>query len=629
VGIAFSLFHLYTAGFGLLPGMQQRAIHILFGFSLTLLLRSPVGRETAARRVPIGDLLLIVLVVASCINAYLKFEWFYYNVGESTSLDIFLGSAIIVLAVETGRRMTGWVFPTLTIAMIVYVFMGPYIPGTFGHRGFSLIVLIQHLYQTTLGVFGFVTGISATIIAGFFILVGFLLHTGGGQTLIDLAIVVAGRFRGGPALVAVVASSMFATISGGPSTNVAATGSFTIPMMKRLGYRPYFAGAVEAAASTGGALTPPVMGAAAFIIAEFLDISYIKVATAAIIPALLYYTGVFSGVLFETRRQGLPAIPREEIPPWRTVITWKKLSPLFLPIAMLLFFLIRGFSPPYATFWAFLIAVALYMFSDLSLTNVKRRLKTVVYALEQAGKSLIQMTPLFVCANIVVSLITMAGLGVKLGGVIASVAGGSMLITLIMAGTIALIMGMGMPTSASYLIAIAIVGPVMESVDVLPLAGHLFVFYYAMLSNITPPVCLSVFVAAGIAGANWLRLARQTLLLAMIAYFVPFMFTYLPALLLKGEPSLVIRSVVFAVVGTFFLGCSLAGYFTSRLNVVVRVLMVGGAILLLVPGWRSGVGGMAVIATCLLGTIRATCPCGKESLMGAIPFPREIAGMGR
>lgn len=603
VAIAFTAFQLYTGAFGLFPALQQRAIHILFGFALTLLLVAPAKTARPQNKVPWWDIILILLVIASSFNAYLRYEWWVFHLTESSTLDLFLGAVLVILVIETGRRMTGWVFPMLTAAALIYAFVGPYIPGTFGHRGFSIVFVIQQLYQGTNGVFGFVTGLSATMIAMFFIFVALLLFTGGGRTFIDLAMMIAGRFRGGPALVAVLASSLFAMISGGPSTNVAATGSFTIPMMKGLGYKPHFAGAVEATASTGGQITPPVMGAGAFVMAELLGIPYVQVAIAAIIPAFLYYAAVFSSVRLEALKENLAPVPSDQIPKVREVLTWKRLGPLFLPVGALVTLLLQGFTEVTSALIASVIAALLFFFTDFSPSGMKQRAKKLLQGMRDAGISLIHIVPLLVCANIVVTLIGLTGVGVKLSGLVTQLAGDSVLIALIIAAVVAMVMGMGLPTVASYVIAVAIIGPVLTTLGVLPIAANMFIFFFAILSNITPPVCLAVYIAAGIAQASWLKVAAVALRLALVAYFIPFFFVFQPALLAQGDIASIPLPLLTAITGAVFLGVGLTGYFTFRLGVISRVPIVVGAGLMLVPQWQTDLIGIGLIAVTLLANL--------------------------
>lgn len=600
IAIGLALFHIYTAGFGLFPDMQQRAIHILLGFTLTFLLISPTKKGRPQSSVSIWDIVLIVFTIAATVNSYLRYEWFFFHFGETTTPDLFLGGVIILLSLEAARRVSGWAFPLLTLGMFLYVFLGPYIPGNFGFRGFSPIFIIQNLYQTTLGVYGFVTGISATILAIFIVFGNILLFSGGGQTFIDIAIRLAGRFRGGPALVAVLASAMFGTISGSSVVNVASTGNFTIPLMKRLGYRPEFAGGVETVASTGGQLMPPIMGAGAFIMAEFLNVSYLQVAIAALIPAFLYFLAVLAGVRFRALRDNLPPMSNEDIVPLRELVTWRRLGPLVLPVAALLGFLGAGYSPITAGFWAIVAAIGLFLFSDFSMARLKERILIVVGGLERAGQAIITIVSLAVCANIVVNLISVTGVGVKVSDLIITSSGGIVFLAAILGAVVSLILGMGMPTTPAYIIAASVVSPAFNALGILPMAGQLFIFYFACISVMTPPVCVAAFVAAAISKASWQKVARVALSLGVISYIIPFIFIFQPALLMVGNPLNIIFATVSAALGAVLVGAVMMGYLTFRLSIVTRLLMLPGAILLLIPHWQFTLLGFALSVSVLI-----------------------------
>ena len=603
IAVLFSLFHIFAAGYGYIPDMQLRALHILFGLVLTLMFISPWKRGQPESRIPVWDIVLIGLTIATTVNAYWKYVWYYIHIAESTALDLCFGVVIVILAIEAGRRVIGWALPILTLTLILYTFFGNLVPGLFFHKGFSFDHVMQVLYQGSQGVFGFVTGVSAGIIAIFIVFGSLLLVTGGGQTFIDLAIKLTGRIRGGPALVAVVASSLFGTISGTVVANVATTGNFTIPLMKRLGYRPEFAAAVEAAASSGGLITPPIMGAGCFVMAEILQIPYRDVMTAGIIPAVLFYVAVFSAVRFRALRLNLRPIPAEEIPKTRELFTWNRMAPLFVPIGVLLYFIIQGYSPASSAFWACATAITLFLFSDFRLSEWNTRFRLIINAFEHAGVTLIQIVSLVVCANIIVSLINLTGIGVKFSGLVMDAAGTFMPLALLLAAMVTVIMGMGMPATASYLIAISVLGQALTMLGVIPLAAHLFVFYFAVFSAITPPICAGVFAAAAIADADWLKVAFTAVPLAIIGYVIPFVFIYEPALLGMGKLGIeeIIVAMVSTGLGAVFIGASVAGYLNVRLRIDIRVLLILGGLMLLVPDWRLRVAGAAIAGFALAG----------------------------
>ena len=582
--IAFTLFQLYTAGFGFLPDMQQRAVHVAFGFVLTFALISPTKRDKPDTKIPVFDLILIGIVIVACANAFIKYRAFLLEFGQITTEDMVLGTCLLILTIEAGRRTTGWAFPMLTILLFVYALAGPYFPGMLGHGGFKPIFIIRNIYQSWQGIWGTVTGISATLIALFIIFGAFILESGVGKTFIDIANKIAGGVRGGPALVAVVASGLFGMISGSAAANVAGTGNFTIPLMKRLGYNPAFAGAVEAVASTGGQLAPPVMGAGAFIMAEFLGISYLQVCIAAAIPAFLFYVSVFSMVRLEALRLNLIPIPKNEILPARQVFAFRKLATVVIPLVFLFTAMGKGYSATYAAFLACVSLLIVYLFSDFSLPNMKHRLGRIVVALESGGKALIQIVALCVCASVVIALINQTGLGVKLSEFVMKAAGVNLYLSLIFAAIIALILGMGVPTAAAYILCVTVTGPILIKLGLIPICAHLFVFYYAIISAITPPVCIAAYTASAIAQANWLEIAFIAMRLGIVTYFVPFLFVHSYTFLMIGSTVDIILNTVTAILGIIMLSASLTGYLLNKLNIFVRIIFLPAAVLFILPG---------------------------------------------
>ena len=600
IAVSFTLFQLYTAGFGFLPDMQQRAVHVAFGVFLTFALLSFKKQRQAETKIPVYDLILMALIVIPCIHVMLKYEWYALHFGESTTADYILGIVLIILILEAGRRSTGWIFPGLVFFMLLYALFGSYFPGDFHHPGLQLIFVIRNLFQSWNGIWGFITGVSATIIAIFIIFGTFIKVTDAGETFIELANSIAGRMRGGPALVAVIASGLFGTISGSAAANVATTGNFTIPLMKKLGYRPEFAGGVEATASSGGQLAPPIMGIGAFIMAELLGISYIKVIIAALIPAYLFYLAVFTAVRFEALRLDLPPIPHDQILPFRQIFTWAKIAPLFIPIVLLFLALIWGFSITFSGFLAIVSLLPLAVFSDLSPRNIKTRIKKIASGFEEAAISLLPIVSLCVCANIVIALVNQTGLGMKITGFILSTAEEFLPLSLILSAAITLILGMGLPTAGAYMLTVTIVGPALIKLGILPLAAHLFVFYFAVLSAITPPVCIAVFTGAGIAGAPWLGVAKVALRLGMVAYFVPFVFIFNRALIMVGTVGQILLAVTTASIGAVAMGAATMGYLTRKLTVFTRILFLFAAFILIIPGIRTDLAGFGLIIIGLL-----------------------------
>ena len=607
IAVGYVIFHLYTGYAGPFPNLQQRAVHVGFALILTFLILRPFTREQGRRWESVFlafDLAAVAMTIWCCVYIIVKYDWIMDHPAESTPFQLVLGTIAILLTLEASRRTIGFLFPILTFLFLLYAYLGPYIPDIplignalayWGHRGFSIPYIIQIMFLSDQGLWGFVTGISATIVAMFIIFGAFILFTGGGETFIDLAIWSTGRFFGGAAKVAVVASGLFGMISGSAVANVATTGTFTIPMMKRLKYGSEFAGAVEATASSGGQITPPIMGAGAFIMAEILEVSYLKVALCAAIPAYLYYLGCFSAIHFESVKRNLGRVSPADIKPFRAIIKPSRSVPLFVPIFILLVFLLQGYTPETSAFWAIMAAITLFLFSTFRTAEVKMRWIRLLKGMEDAGRSMIKVVPLLVCANIIISLINITGIGVKLSEFILAVAGQNEFLALILAAVVTLILGMGVPTTAAYLLAAAVIAPSLKMMGFEAIAVHMFIFYYAILSAITPPVCAAVYVGAGIAQANWLKTAWIAMRLALVEYMIPFIFIYNTSLLLLGPTETIILSFITATIGVSMIGCATMGYLAGPLNIFMRLAILVGSTMCITPGLRSDVAGLSIL----------------------------------
>lgn len=597
---AYSLFHVYTAGYELFPNLIQRSIHVGFALVLVFLL-FPLRKGRRSKYRPSAfNLLLVALSISATVFSVLDYDRIITTIAGHTTGDLLFGSITVILTIEASRRTLGPILPTLVCTALIYAIVGSYIPGKWGHHGFSVMYLVERLYMTTEGMFGTITGISATLLAMFVIFSSLLLFTGGAKAFMDMALVVAGRLPGGAAQVATIASGLFGTISGSIVANIATTGSFTIPTMKRLGYRPEFAAAVEASASTGGQIMPPIMGAAAFIMAELLGIAYIKIAVAAIFPALLYYWGIIFSIHLEARRSGMAAVPRELIPSARAVLRWSNSGPVLVPLAVLILFLFWGYTPMRAAFYATLTSLILYITFSPGKAALTGRLKNVIHGLAEGGQALIMVAPLIAIAQIIISIINLTGVGVKISEAIMSVSAGSVPLALIIAMVVCMVLGMGIPTTGAYLLTAAVVGPALVLLEVLPLQAHLFLFYYAIFGALTPPVCIAVYVASGMANSNWVETAWIAMRLGLAGLIVPFIFIYQPALLLIGEPLKVALAILTAFIGVMALGASAMGFFMIPFSIPRRILLAASAILLIVPGIYTDIPGILGIASVFL-----------------------------
>ena len=481
--IAFAVFQLYTATFGVLDAHLQRAIHLAFGFSLIYLLYP--GRKNWSRSVmhPL-DVFFAVLSVASALYIVIFYDELVLRAGMNTEFDFSIAFIGTLLLFEAARRVVGWPMLTVALFFMFYAFAGPYMPGILAHRGVGVQEMFDHLFFTTEGIFGTPLGVSSTFIYLFILFGSYLEATGLGKLFIDLANAVAGWAAGGPAKVAVLSSGLMGTVSGSSVANVAGTGAFTIPMMKKLGYRPAFAGAVEAAASTGGQLMPPVMGAAAFLMAEFVGVPYIEVVKAAVIPALLYYIGVWIGVHYEAKKFGLKGTPRDQLPKFGKLFMEK--GHLILPLAIIVYLLVSGYTPMRAALWA----IGLTLICSCLRKSTRISFGDVVKGLIEGSKGVLGVLIACATAGVIIGVVTKTGVGLKLATALLDLAGGHLLPAMFFTMITSLILGMGVPTTANYVITSTIAAPALVQMDVPVLAAHMFAFYFGIVADVTPPVAL-------------------------------------------------------------------------------------------------------------------------------------------
>jgi len=589
IAITFSLFQLYTAAFGVLDAMIQRSIHLAFALCLIFLLY-PARSSWLRDRVHPLDLIFAILGAAVPIYIIVFYQQLVLRAGTVTTLDYIIGLAGILLVLDAVRRVVGWPMVIVASLFIAYALAGRYIPGPMAHRGVDLPGLVQHQFYTTEGLFGIPIGVSSQFIFLFILFGAYLEKTGLGQLFIDLANAVAGWAAGGPAKVAVISSALEGTVSGSSVANTAGSGSFTIPMMKSLGYKPEFAGAVEATASTGGQLMPPIMGAAAFLMAEFIGVPYLRIIQAAVIPALLYYFGVWTQVHFEAKRLGLRGMKKDELPKLGIVI--KEKGHLLIPLIAIIYLLVEGYTPMKAAFYGIILAIA----SSMLRKSTRISFKDIVKGLEQGARSALGVVAATACAGIIVGVVTQTGLGLKLGSALVDFANGNMFLTLFFTMITSLILGMGVPTTANYVITSTIAAPALIMMNVPVLAAHMFTFYFGIIADVTPPVALAAFVGAGIARANPLKTGIQASKLAIAAFLVPYVFVYHPSLLLINITALdMIQITVTSVIGIIGVGSGVCGYFLTEQSLLERVLFVAGGILLLTPGIETDLAGLVML----------------------------------
>ncbi|ALM76442.1 TRAP transporter permease [Thermococcus barophilus] len=570
-----SLFHLYSV-FANIHSLFLRSAHLMFLLPLAFLLY-PATKNSPQDRIPWYDWVLAFLAALPGLYILVDFNWVISRVWSVTPLkpiEKVLGILFIILIIEATRRAVSKVLAILAGLFVIYPLIAANLPGFLKGGSASLWELVETMYLTTEGVFSIPVGVSASFVIHFLILAAFLEITGIGDYFMKLVILIAGKKKGGPAKVAALSSSVFGMLSGSAVANVYGTGSFTIPMMKKVGFPPALAGAVEAVASSGGQIMPPIMGAGAFIMASLLGISYLTVVKAAIIPAFLYYFGVYVIIHFISERDNLGVVPDEVIPPKEEVI--KKLY-LLSPLVVLIYALTVK-TPTYAA------VIALGVTILVSFLSKDTRLSPwdFIVALSEGAKRAIVVAIACAAAGMVIGAMNLTGFGFKLVGAITSLSAGIGFVALVLVAIICVIMGMGLPTTAAYVIVAAISVPVLTQLGFLPLPSHFFVFYYAILSNITYPVALAVYAAASLANADPKEIGINAVKLGIMAFITPFLFAYNPALLLHGAATKIIISALLASLGTVLLGAGIAGYFKSRLDRPKRVLFLAAGFALLI-----------------------------------------------
>jgi TRAP transporter 4TM/12TM fusion protein len=568
--IIMAIFHLYTAGFGRFPALQQRSIHLAFTLILTFFIY-PISKGAVS-----GKWSMFINCVyslgglAACGNiAFYVYYVLFERAGESTSIDIVLGSILILLVLEMTRRVMGWALPIITIVFIAYGFLGSYINIPYlSHAGMDVPRFISYTYLSTEGLFTIPLGVSATFIAVFVIFASFLVNSGVGDFFMDSAMAIAGDKTGGPAKVAVVSSAIMGSVSGSSVGNVVTTGSVTIPLMKKMGFPGVLAAGIEGTASTGGQIMPPLMGATAFIIASIVGVPYLTVCVAAFVPAVLSFLCVYIIVHSEAVRLGIKGLPKSELPKLWPVV--KKKGHLLSPLIILVIMLIMGFTAMKAGFYSIIAVIIVCSLQKSTRMGYKQILRT----LESGAKAVIPIAAACACSGIVVGVLTLTGLGLKISYLLVDIANGSLPILLILAMLVSIFLGMGITTTAAYLLVAIVVAPVLVQMGIPELAAHMFVFYYAVISTITPPVALAAYAAAGIAGTDPLKTAMTGFRVGIAKFVVPFYIIYRPDfILVNADPFKAVVAIVISIVGIWGLaGCS-CGFMFRQLTWVERIIL--------------------------------------------------------
>jgi TRAP transporter 4TM/12TM fusion protein len=619
--VALSVFHYYTAGFGIVTEHWHKAIHLAAVLSLIFLL-FPGGLVSIGPRiggVPAGDWVLAVAIIVSTIYLPVIFDELTFRIGMPNDMDVLMGTIMVVLVLEATRRAMGWVLPAIVVVFILYALFGNHVGGVLAHPGADWAGFVNHVYLTQEGIFGVPAKVVATFVFHFVLFGVIATRMGLGQFFIDLASVVAGRYPGGPAKVAVLSSAMFGSISGSSIANTVTTGSLTIPAMKKVGYQPHFAGAVEAAASAGGQITPPIMGAAAFVMMEFLNVPLTTILIAAAVPAAMHFWGVFVQVHFEAKRLGLRGMNEDELPKlWPTIRDgW----PTVIPLILLVWVIIDGYTPYLAAFTGITACII------VGFINPRNRLtlRDLWDAFDMGARYALAVGAAAAAVGMVVGVVTLTGAGFRISFIVTqaaanaaqslgwifdvlpsgfgSVQGLTLFLTLLFIALICIVMGCGIPTTALYIVLAAIAAPAVVQLGVQPIAAHLFILYYGILADLTPPVCVAAYAAAGIAGSNPFRTGLTAFRLGTAKATVPFVFAYAPSMLIMVD-GFSLGDFLFVTItcalGVLVLGIGLTGYAFTHMGVASQIGLVLAALLTISPSGPLTLVG-ALLAAPILG----------------------------
>ncbi len=589
IGLAMSLFHIYVLTIRAIDPWYFRTMHVVFAGVLVFAV-VPGWKNSPKDRLHLIDYLFILLTVAPAAYIFIVFDEWIYRVGVvPNTLDFIFSTLFVITVVEMARRTTGLPLAILSGIFILYGYFGNYMPGLFYHKGYSWPRMMTYLFSLD-GILSLPILASAHYIFLFVLFGAFVEASGAGKFFVDFARCAAGRLRGGPAKVSIISSAIIGTASGSSVANVVVDGVFNIPLMKASGFRATAAGAIEAMNSTGGQIMPPVMGAGAFLMAEILGIPYSKVALAAVIPALLYYTSAYWMIDFYSASQGLRGMSREELPIFKRIMAEK--GYLLVPIVVLLFSLmVLMYSPYRSAMFAILSLIIVGWVRKASRLGIKSILET----LAKGARGSIEIAATCASAGIIVGVLTQTGLGMKFAMIIITYSGGNLLVALIFTMLIAIILGMGMPTTAAYAISASVLAPALIQLKVPAIAAHLFIFYFACLSALTPPVALAAFAAAAIANAKTWNVGWLGMKFALAGFLIPYMFVYGPAMVLVGSPTDITLAIITGLLGTMALGAAVQGWLLKSASWIERVLLLIGALCLIKPGWITDLIGLGLL----------------------------------
>ena len=618
LAVCLVLFHLYTSWFSQIEPQAQRLFALSLIMLLTVLLY-PLGRKSWKYRLNWWfaiDLVCILAIVANCIYIFWNFEDYIFRSASATTTDLVFGTITLILLLEMVRRTIGWAMVIVAGFLLFSNLFAPYLPGIFYGPPVSWKNTVEGLIIMPYGVYGIPMRVLTGYLILLFLFAALLVRSGGGKFFIEMASSLAGRYQGGPAKVAVVASSFMGTMTGSALANVGVTGSFTIPLMKQTGYEPEFAGAVEACASSGGQLMPPMMGLTAFMIAEFMGVPYIQVCLAAIGPVLIYYVAVFMMVHYEAKRLGLTGMPLELIPRIKAVLAqgWQFL----VPIIVLVITLMRGYSLNLCATWAIITLLAMAMMRKQTRMTPSKLLA----GMEGGARMAVSIGAACAAAGIIIGTFQVSGLGMRVTDLILTASGGQLWLGLVIAAAVCIVLGMALPTLIVYITVLLIAIPAIIALGAPPMGAHLFCFFFAIISGITPPVALVAFIGGGIAGGNLMKTGITAMRIGGAAYLIPFMFVLGPELIMIGSLAGIALSLVTGVFGAIALAAGLEGYLLRQASWLERLVLVGGGACLMMSGLLTDIVGLAFVALVVFSN--KVFPYGRLIPGGARMAPREL-----
>lgn len=598
--LCMSLFHIYTGFFGLFEYVTQRGVHLAFGLTI-LILTMPLyehvfgdkfAKNKSFRFACRGfDFIMIIAIWIAVFMARDEVSKLADRAGGTTVLAIIAGCILFFAVMEGARRALGYIMPCLALIFVAYALAGPYLPISIAHRGYTFQRIFKFLATDLDGMFGTTMSVSSTVIFMFILFGAFLESSGCSQFINDLALSATGRVKSGPALSAVVASALMGTVNGSAVANVVGTGTFTIPLMKSRGYKPEFAAGVESVASTGGQILPPVMGSGAFLMVAFTGVTYVKIVIAAVIPAVLYFIGCAVAVVAQSEYKDIEKTPEDQIPHAKNVI---KAGWFYILIISVLIYclLVIQISPLRSALYA-AVSVPIVMLLD---KQKRFTLKSIVPSLKKAGFAAMSIVIGCACAGIVVAMVSLTGIGVVFGDMMIGLAGGQLFPSLIFTAIACVILGMGLPTTSAYVIAASILAPALTKLGLPILTAHLFVFYFACLSAITPPVALAAYAGAGIAKCSPMRTAVEACKIGFAGFIVPFTFCYSSAMMMKGPVATVVSVAITALIGVVYISAAFQGWCVIKINIPERILLMAGGMLMFIPGTMTDIAGFAICA---------------------------------